>query len=167
VRGRAGGGGRALLGLAPDAETTTLYQQIRAGLPAAGGVLWSMPGPGAAAGHNLPAQATPFVGREQELEEVRARLQDPACRLLTLLGPGGAGKTRLALQAAEGMVQAGSFEHGVFFCPLASITCCQGLVPAVAEALSYQFRPEIAVDEQCGVAVHMAQRFGWPFDLQL
>jgi len=130
------------MGLAPDAETTALYEQIRAGLPVAGGVLWSMPIPAAAAGHNLPAQATPFVGREQELEEVRARLKDPACRLLTLLGPGGAGKTRLALQAAEGMVQVGSFKHGVFFCPLASITCCQGVVPAVAEALSYQFRPE-------------------------
>ncbi len=52
------------------------------------------------------------------------------------------GKTRLALQAAEELVQAGSFKHGVFFCPLASVTCCQGVVSAVAEALSYQFRPE-------------------------
>ena len=128
------------LGLAPDAETTALYEQIRAGLPAAGGELWSMPGPGA--GHNLPAQATPLVGRKQEVEEVRARLQDPACRLLTLLGQGGVGKTRLALQAAEELTQAGSFKHGVFFCPLAPITCCQGVVPAVAEALSYQFRTD-------------------------
>ena len=94
------------MGLAPDAETTALYEQIRAGLPAAGGVLWSLPRPGAAARHNLPAQTTPFVGREEELEEVRARLQDPACRLLTLLGPGGVGKTRLALQAAARLLPA-------------------------------------------------------------
>jgi DNA-binding SARP family transcriptional activator len=130
------------LGLAPDSETTALHEQIRSGLPAAEVMLWSKPGPGAAAGHNLPAQATPFVGRKQELAEVRARLEDPACRLLTLLGPGGIGKTRLALRAAEELAQNGRFKHGVFFCPLATIACCQGVVPAVAEALSYQFRPE-------------------------
>ena len=131
------------LGLAPDAETTALHDQIRAGLPAAGGALWSLPGPaGEAAAHNLPAQATPFVGRRQELEEIRARLDNPACRLLTLMGPGGAGKTRLALRAAEEMAQAGRFKHGVYFCPLASVTSAQGVVPAVAEALSYQFRAE-------------------------
>ena len=130
------------MGLAPDSETTALYEQIRAGLPAAGGALWSVPSPGAPAGHNLPAQATPFVGRQQELAEVRARLEDPDCRLLTLLGPGGVGKTRLALRAAEELAHNGHFKHGIFFCPLATVACCQGVVPAVAEALSYQFRPE-------------------------
>ena len=47
--------------------------------------------------HNLPAQPTPFVGREQELAEIGSRLYDPACRLLTLVGPGGRSKTRLVL----------------------------------------------------------------------
>ncbi len=75
------------MGLAPDAETTALYEQIRAGLPAAGGVLWSVPHPGAAAGHNLPAQATPFVGREQELEEVRTRMRGPGLPAAYVAGP--------------------------------------------------------------------------------
>src|SRR5262245_20353353 len=60
--------------------------------------------------HNLPAQLTPFIGRVEELGEIAALLSDPACRLLTLVGPGGIGKTRLALEAArqsvgEGFVQ--------------------------------------------------------------
>jgi class 3 adenylate cyclase len=50
--------------------------------------------------HNLPVQPTPFVGRDEEVAAVRRRLAGPAVRLLTLTGPGGAGKTRLALQAA-------------------------------------------------------------------
>jgi len=110
------------LGLAPDAETVALHDRIRAGLPApqarpqppwagpgapaAGEALWSLPAPGRAAAHNLPAQATPFIGRRRELAEVRARLEDPACRLLTLLGPGGVGKTRLALRVAESLTPA-------------------------------------------------------------
>ena len=160
------------MGLAPDAETVALYEQIRAGVPVGEAMLWSMPGPpgplaswpagapalarasgpgsqdgrartGAqAAVHNLPAQTTPFIGRRQEMADVRARLEDPGCRLLTLLGPGGVGKTRLALRAAEELAQNGRFKHGVFFCPLATVACCQGVVPALAEALSYQFRAE-------------------------
>jgi serine/threonine protein kinase len=50
--------------------------------------------------HNLPAQSTPFVGREIELAEVHRLLHDPANRLITILGPGGGGKTRLALELA-------------------------------------------------------------------
>src|SRR5260221_10898207 len=51
--------------------------------------------------HNLPHQPTPFIGRDKELTAIARRLQDPNCRLLTVVGPGGIGKTRLALQAAE------------------------------------------------------------------
>ena len=47
--------------------------------------------------HNLPSQATPFIGREKELAKITRRLKDSTCRLLTLVGPGGIGKTRLAL----------------------------------------------------------------------
>src|SRR5687767_10952310 len=46
-------------------------------------------GPPSAAKHNLPVAGTAFIGREQELADIQARLADPACRLLTLLGPGG------------------------------------------------------------------------------
>ena len=51
-------------------------------------------------GH-LPPYPTPFVGRQDELAQISALLADPACRLLTLVGPGGIGKTRLAVEAAR------------------------------------------------------------------
>src|SRR5512145_1456316 len=66
--------------------------------------------------HNLPFNLTPFLGRERELTEVAALLQDPGCRLVTLAGPGGIGKTRLAIQAAERLLPA--FPQGAWFVPL-------------------------------------------------
>ena len=95
---------------------------------------------------NLPAPLTPFIGREKELAQIRARLDDPACRLLTLIGPGGSGKTRLALEAAA--AQRHSFEHGVFFVPLAPLTSGDALVPAVANALDFTFHPSRTPEAQ-------------------
>ena len=138
------------LGLAPAAETTALYEQIRTA-PSAGERPSPVPGPAsgpvpplwtAPPCHNLPAQTTPFVGREHEISELRARLLDPGCRLLTLLGPGGVGKTRLALRLAEDLMQAGSFEHGVFLVALAPLQAAEGLVPAIADALCCSFQLE-------------------------
>jgi predicted ATPase/class 3 adenylate cyclase len=74
---------------------------------------------------NLPAQLTGFVGRRHELDEIRRLLE--RSRLLTLTGPGGTGKTRLSLQAADEV--RGRFPDGVFFVPLAAIRD-PGLVPA-------------------------------------
>ena len=54
--------------------------------------------------HNLPPQLTPFIGRVEEVAEIKCLLADPACRLLTLVGPGGIGKTRLAIEAARAMI---------------------------------------------------------------
>ena len=72
--------------------------------------------------HNLPPQPTSFVGRAEELAQIRHRLQDPHCRLLTLLGPGGIGKTRLALQTAQTFLAepagANLFSHSITFIPL-------------------------------------------------
>jgi predicted ATPase/class 3 adenylate cyclase len=67
--------------------------------------------------NNLPGQLTSFVGRGREIEGIKEALD--ATRLLTLTGPGGTGKTRLSIQV--GMELLGTFEHGVFFVPLASI----------------------------------------------
>ena len=68
---------------------------------------------------NLPLVPTPLVGREAELAELHHHILDPSIRLLTLIGPGGIGKTHLALQAA---MEAGSaFSGGVYFVPLAPL----------------------------------------------
>lgn len=87
--------------------------------------------------HNLPVQPTPFVGREKDLAQVLALLDNPDCRLLTLVGPGGIGKTRLALQAAAEKVE--DFTHGVYFVPLAALTGPEFIVSAVADALRFSF----------------------------
>ena len=50
--------------------------------------------------NNLPIPPTPFIGRQNAIKKIAAQLADPSCRLITLLGPGGIGKTRLAIQVA-------------------------------------------------------------------
>jgi predicted ATPase len=87
--------------------------------------------------HNLPTQTTPFVGREAELTELARLLTDSAVPLVTILGSGGMGKTRLALEAAE--TQLSNFTDGVYFVPLAPLTSADSIVPAMAEALNFSF----------------------------
>jgi predicted ATPase/class 3 adenylate cyclase len=82
---------------------------------------------------NLPVPPTPFLGRERELEEVTDLLARQGVRLLTLTGPGGTGKTRLALQAAA--YQAERFPDGVWWVPLASLRDPQLVMEQAAQAL--------------------------------
>lgn len=98
------------LGVEPMAETTALYQRLKAT---------------AAPPHNLPPQPAAFVGRESELAAIATYLHNPQAQLLTLVGPGGIGKTRLALQAAARWVTPEAsaellFVDGVFFVALAA-----------------------------------------------
>ena len=86
---------------------------------------------------NLPIQPTPFVGRGAVLAEIADRLQDPDCRLLTLVGPGGSGKTRLALET--GAAQLDNYTHGVWFVSLAPLQSVEAIVPTVADALGFRF----------------------------
>lgn len=85
--------------------------------------------------HNLPTPLTGFVGRQRELQEIRHILRKN--RLLTLLGPGGVGKSRLAMQAAAEQIE--SFPHGVYWIPLASLSSGELLVPTIAAALRISF----------------------------
>ncbi|MFQ5854542.1 MAG: tetratricopeptide repeat protein [Anaerolineae bacterium] len=115
------------LDVEPEQETERLYERIQ----------MMRAGPR----RNLPPQATPFVGREKELARIAEMLADPDCRLLTIVGPGGIGKTRLAIQAALAVVdkQARMFLHGVGFVPLAGVEATEFLVPTIANALGFSF----------------------------
>jgi predicted ATPase/DNA-binding CsgD family transcriptional regulator len=83
------------------------------------------------------APATPFVGRSSELSDVHARLFDSACRLLTITGLGGSGKTRLAIEAAR--AAEAHFQHGVVFVPLQSISKRNLFVSVVAQGVGLTF----------------------------
>jgi predicted ATPase len=86
---------------------------------------------------SLPPQLTSFIGRADDLVEIATLLADPACRLMTLIGPGGIGKTRLAIQAAA---EAQShFKDGVCFVGLQPVSSTDFLVPALADALQLTF----------------------------
>ncbi|MCO5211310.1 MAG: tetratricopeptide repeat protein [Caldilinea sp.] len=93
--------------------------------------------------HNLPVQHTSFVGRESEIAEIVALLDDEYCRLVTLLGPGGIGKTRLALKAAEGLMQAGGegaacpYPDGLYFVSLQPAASAAQIVSAIIAALDW------------------------------
>ncbi len=97
-------------------------------------------------GETLPRLSTPFVGRADELTQITQLLSEPACQLLTLVGPGGIGKTRLAIQAAY---QLDHYAHGVHFVSLASVESPDLLAPAIAGALRLSFygpeSPEIQI----------------------
>ena len=81
---------------------------------------------------NLPVAASPLLGRERELDELLNLLRNGS-RLVTVTGPGGTGKTRLALQVAAELV--GSFEHGVFWVPAAALTDHALVVPQIAHTI--------------------------------
>ncbi len=125
------------LGVVPSAETTHLYEQIRTALaeepsPA---ILTTPPLV------KLPPRLNVFIDREMEMAAMLERLADATCRLLTLVGPGGVGKTRLALEAARRLAETQAtapFPDGMVYVPLAALDD-PGLVgAALCEALEIQ-----------------------------
>ncbi|MBN1484135.1 MAG: tetratricopeptide repeat protein [Chloroflexia bacterium] len=124
------------LGVEPGPDTVRLYRQIRDG---------ELEQPSLSAS-NLPAQLTPFVGRQAELDRIAERLNSMDCRLLTLLGPGGVGKTRLALEAAS--AERAAFADGVYFVPLAPVSSPDFMAAALAQALQFPLQPGQAPEVQ-------------------
>ncbi|HEX6303084.1 MAG TPA: tetratricopeptide repeat protein, partial [Anaerolineales bacterium] len=96
--------------------------------------------------HNLPAEVSPFVGREAELSDVIGLLQDGKCQLVTILGPGGIGKSRLALQVARRLLKA--FPDGVWLVPLASLSSPEFLISAAGSTLNVSFSSQVDQLEQ-------------------
>ena len=128
------------LGVEPEDETIALYEDI------ASGKVESAPAPVSVTQTisiipptNLPAQLTPFMGREAEVNAVVGRVM--GSRLVTLLGMGGLGKTRLALRSCEVLLTKGIFPNGVFFIDLAPLHDPAQIENAVAEALDVTSQP--------------------------
>jgi DNA-binding SARP family transcriptional activator len=119
----------------PSAETRELYEQIRLGkLSQKANPLTYI---SATPVYNLPVQLTPFIGREQELADLRRLIADPECRLITLVGPGGIGKTRLAIQAS--VKNLNEFAQGAAFVPLVSVRSSEAVIQAIANAVNFAF----------------------------
>jgi predicted ATPase/DNA-binding SARP family transcriptional activator len=108
----------------PEQATQDLYQAIKQGHPLE---------THAGMRHNLPAPVTPFFGRQAECVHIRRQIEDPHCRLLSLVGPGGVGKSRLALEAAVDLRI--HFEDGIFFVALAPLRDARLVLGAIAQAL--------------------------------
>lgn len=127
----------------PAQETTQLAQQIRAG----GFAPKSIGQPSQLASlnetiaptrlFNLPTPLTPLVGREVELAHLAELLAEPSIRLLTILGPGGMGKTHLALAAVAAEKE--HFANGVAFVSLAPLQSSEAVVSAIAASLRFSF----------------------------
>jgi predicted ATPase/DNA-binding SARP family transcriptional activator len=135
------------VGASPAEATTTLYEHIRLGefdpatefaeLPAY--VVASSPA-SERSRHNLPAQITPFIGREFEISALSGLLLDANLFLVSIIAPGGMGKTRLAIEL--GSRSGKQFQDGVFFVELAPIKEVRNITPAVADAIGYQFQQD-------------------------
>ncbi|HET9222612.1 MAG TPA: BTAD domain-containing putative transcriptional regulator, partial [Roseiflexaceae bacterium] len=131
------------LGIDPDQATEALHRRILDGQ-----VVGEVPAPSAMARpvYQVPASLGAFIGRARELAQVVGLLRDPECRLLTIVGTGGAGKTTLALQAARQLLTASqrgeAFVHGVAFVPLARVEANGGgqsaAQPAIVSTLAGQ-----------------------------
>jgi predicted ATPase/class 3 adenylate cyclase len=101
--------------------------------------------------HNIPSPSTSFIGREQEVSAACNLLRRAEVRLLTLIGTAGVGKTRLALQVAEALAE--QFTDGASFVALDQVSDADGVVPAIAQALTIQEEKGHSLVEQLKMAL--------------
>jgi predicted ATPase/DNA-binding SARP family transcriptional activator len=129
------------LGIEPSPELRELQAAILRQDPQL-----AAPRPAARPPTNLPASPTPLVGRERELDETAALLMGSDSRLLTLTGPGGSGKTRLALDLAEQGLP--HFRDGIFLVELAPVTEPDLALSAIAQTLGVKEAERVTLLEQ-------------------
>jgi len=130
------------LGVEPAPETRALYEALRADLVPYRGTPAEL---GAGKKRRLPSPVMRFVGRRRELADVGRRLVN-GCRLLTLLGPGGSGKSRLALEVARR--HAAGYRHGAAFVDLATLSDPANIPTNIATALDFRFTSEGSPQQQ-------------------
>ena len=96
--------------------------------------------------HNLPADTIPFIGRSREIRDLLEQLRDETIRLVTILGPGGMGKTRLSIEVGRGLLA--YFRNGVYFVSLAPIISREQIVTTIADSIGFKFRSDIQAEHQ-------------------
>lgn len=139
---------RTELGAEPEAETTALFEQLVRGSPVtATAASAAAPHAPTGAPNNLPAVFTPFFGRENERDRLVSLLLDDTRPLVTLVGAGGVGKTRLALDGVRHVLHTPAFQDGVWFIPLDGLhagdqNLQQAMASAVAQALGLDLLPQ-------------------------
>lgn len=144
---------RSEMGVEPDAETIALADSLRRNDPNPPSTTPPPAAPPQAAppepprqGAKLPTPATPFVGREPELHQLATLIADPTCRLLTVVGAGGIGKTRLVLEAAAKQIDV--FPDGVYFAPLAPVTHADLLLQTLAGVFNAPIQAQVDLQLQ-------------------
>jgi DNA-binding SARP family transcriptional activator len=120
------------LNITPEASTTELYKMIQSdSLEIKKADFKEQP----VSEPKFPTQLTPFIGRTNEISKLSQLLIDPDIRLLTILAPGGMGKSRLAIEIARKLIP--DFEDGVYFVPLAPLDSLEMFLSYLANAISY------------------------------
>lgn len=110
------------MGLQPSAETRQLIERIRAA--------------GSSPTSNLPPTITPFIGRNHELNQITAAILEDDYRLTTVMGMGGSGKSRLAIEVGRRVLTQEAALNGVYFVPLVGVAAGAFLAQAIADALN-------------------------------
>ncbi len=129
-------------GVEPSPETVSFYEKIKNGDT----LSVTRPVTGSLKRVNLPTQFTSFVGRQAELDWLHQALTTPSVRLITIVGIGGIGKTRLALQAAE--AHGDLFSDGIRFISLDTLGSPDLVVPSIALAFGLSFRGDAEPKKQ-------------------
>ena len=143
--------------LAPLSDLWTIRQSPRSALL---GSKLDVP----AASNRFPFPATPLIGREAELASMERLFNDSQCRILTLTGVGGIGKTRLAIEFAVRFPSI--FPGGVFYFPLTSVSSPEKIIPAIADVLDFGFSGPTEPKEQLlnYLSSHIMQKALFIFD---